>query len=98
MDPILQELRLLCRDEVVLIEQRTALVNQLQQAVLEYFPAALQAFDDWTRPSTWEFIIQFPTPQALVQAGRRRWEKFLHTHRLWRNETAEKRLQIFRRG
>lgn len=95
MDPILQQLRLLCRDEVALIEQRTALVNQLQQALLEYFPAVLQAFDDWTRPSTWEFIIQFPTPQALVNAGRRRWEKFLHIHRLWRKETAEKRLQIF---
>ena len=30
-DPLLQELRMLCRDEVALIEQRTALINQLQQ-------------------------------------------------------------------
>jgi transposase len=40
MDPITQQLRLLCRDEVSLIEQRTALVNQLQQALAEYYPAA----------------------------------------------------------
>jgi transposase len=80
---------------VVLIEQRTALVNQLQQALLEYYPAALDAFDDWTRPSSWEFVLAFPTPQALVSAGKRRWEKFLHTHRLWRPETAETRLKIF---
>src|SRR5438270_1660551 len=33
-------LRLLCRDENVLIEQRTALVNQLQAALAEYFPLA----------------------------------------------------------
>ena len=95
MDPLTQQLRLLCRDEVVLIEQRTALVNQLQQALAEYYPAALEAFEDWTRPSTWEFVLAFPTPQALVQAGKRRWEKFLHTHRLWRPQTTEKRLGIF---
>ena len=95
MDPMTQQLRLLCRDEVVLIEQRTALVNQLQQALLEYYPAALAAFDDWTRPSTWEFVLAFPTPQALVKAGKRRWEKFLHTHRLWRSDTVEKRLKVF---
>ena len=98
MDPLTQQLRLLCRDEVVLIEQRTALVNQLQQALVEYFPAALEAFDDWTCPFTWEFIIQFPTPELLAKAGQRRWQKFLHTHKLWRPETAEKRLAIFARA
>lgn len=95
MDPLTQQLRLLCHDEVSLIEQRTALVNQVQQALVEYFPAALQAFDDWTCPCTWDFIIEFPTPQALVQAGKRRWEKFLHAHKLWRPETAATRLAIF---
>jgi transposase len=95
MDPLTQKLRLLCRDEVVLIQQRTALVNQLQQALLEYYPAALEAFDDWTNDSTWDFVVEFSTPQALVKAGKRRWEKFLHTHKLWRSETAEKRLKIF---
>jgi transposase len=94
-DPLTQRLRLLCRDEVALIEQRTALVNQLQQALAEYYPAALQAFDDWTDTFTWEFVIAFPTPQALVQAGPRQWEKFLHTHKLWRSATAEKRMQLF---
>jgi transposase len=95
LDPMTQQLRLLCRDEVTLIEQRTALVNQLQQALLEYYLAALQAFDDWTNPSTWEFILAFPTPQDLVSAGKGRREKFLHTHRLWRPETAQKRLELF---
>ena len=39
-DPLIAELRLLCRDEVALIEERTALVNQLQSALQEYYPAA----------------------------------------------------------
>jgi transposase len=95
MDPLTQKLRLLCQDEVSLIEQRTLLVNKLQQALLEYYPIALQAFDDWTASFTWDFVIEFPTPQQLVKAGKRRWEKFLHTHKLWRPETTERRLALF---
>jgi transposase len=97
-DPLTQELRLLCRDEVHLIRQRTALVNQLQQALLEYYPAALEAFDEWVCAGAWAFVEQFPTPADLAQAGRRRWEKFLHTQRLWRPETATRRLEIFARA
>jgi transposase len=52
-DELTAQLRLLCRDEVALIEQRTALVAQLRQALVEYYPAALEAFEDWTMPSTW---------------------------------------------
>ena len=96
LDPLTQQLQLLCRDEIGLIQQRTALINQLQQALVEYYPAALQAFADWTQPFCWDFIIQFPIPEQLASAGRRRWEKFLHTQKLWRAETAAKRLEIFR--
>ena len=70
-DPLVAELRLLCRDEVELITQRTALVNQLQAALYEYYPAALEAFDDWTQPFTWAFVQAFPTPAQLVHRGRR---------------------------
>jgi transposase len=97
-DPLIAELRLLCRDEVALIEERTALVNQLQSALREYYPAALEAFEDWTMPAAWAFVERFSTPQLLVAAGQRRWEKFLHTHRLARPQTYEKRLEIFARA
>ena len=56
-DELTVQLRLLCRDEITLIENRTQLVNQLQQALVEYYPAALEGFNDWTMPSTWDFII-----------------------------------------
>ena len=98
MDPNTQQLRLLCRDEVSLIEQRTVLVNQLQQALSEYYPAALEAFDEWTHSYAWEFVLAFPTPDDLVNAGQRRWQKFLHTHKLWRPDTVEKRLEVFARA
>ena len=95
-DPLTVELRLLCRDEMALIEQRTALVCQLRAALREYYPAALEAFEDWTARASWAFVEQFPTPQALVSAGKRRWEKFLHVHRLYRSdELYARRLATF---
>jgi len=94
-DPLTQELRLLCRDEVRLIEQRTALVLQLKATLHEYYPAVLEAFEDWVSPNAWAFVRQFPTPEQLVRAGKRRWEKFLHTHRLSRPEHYARRLEIF---
>lgn len=97
-DPLLAELRLLTRDEVQLIEQRTALINQLRAALRDYYPAALEAFADWTRPGAWAFIEQFPTPHALVRAGRRQWEKSLHAHKIWREATAEHRFAIFQKA
>ena len=97
-DPKIQELRLLCRDEVELIGQRTALVNQLRDAVEAYYPVILEAFEDWTLPAPWEFVQQFPTPEALQKAGKRRWEKYLHTHHLSDPRTYTKRLDIFGRA
>jgi len=85
----------LCRDEIALIEQRTALICQLRAALGEYYPTALEAFEDWTWPSAWAFVEAFPTPDALLQAGKRKGEKFLHTHKLYRPDTYEKRLSLF---
>jgi transposase len=94
-DPLTLELRLLCRDEIALIEQRTRLVCQLRSALGEYYPVALEAFNDWTLRSTWTFIETFPTPAELVSAGKRKWEKFLHAHKLYRPATYQKRLELF---
>jgi transposase len=94
-DPLINELRLLCRDEEAFIEQRTALVNQLQQALYEYYQTALDAFEEWTLPSAWAFVERFPTPELLIAAGKRMWQKFLHIHRLTHPKTFAKRLDVF---
>ncbi len=96
--PLIKELRLLCRDEVMLIRDRTALITQLRQALHEYYAAALEAFDDWTCPFAWAFVLAFPTPAILVKAGQRRWEKFLHQHKLNHPATYQRRLEIFARA
>jgi len=46
----------------------------------------------------WDFVIRFPSPAALAKAGKRAWEKFLHTHQLYRPSTYAKRLEIFARA
>lgn len=97
-DEATAQLRLLCRDENILIEQRTALVNQLQAALADYYVLALESFQDWTQPFAWAFVQAFPTPKALQQAGQRTWEKFLHTHKLWRPTTAPPRLAAWQKG
>ncbi len=94
-DPLIAELRILCRDEVALIEERTALINQLQQALHEYYPTALEAFDDWTSPGPWSFVEAFPSASLLSKAGKRKWDKFLHSHKLYRSQTYEGRIAAF---
>jgi len=43
-------------------------------------------------------VLAFPTPAKLQSAGKRQWEKFLHTHKLWRPQTAAERTEIFARA
>jgi transposase len=98
-DPLTVELRLLCRDEMALIEQRTALVLQLRAALHEYYPTPLRAFDDWTARASWAFIERFPTAQDLTQAGKRRWQNFLHSHQLYHSKAVyAERMDLFARA
>jgi hypothetical protein len=48
----------------------------------------------WSRNDYWDFILQFPTPEKLAAARQRSWDKFLHTQKLWRPQTAPQRLEI----
>lgn len=81
-DTALQRLALLCEKECHLIHQRTALVQELQGLLKVYYPAALDFFDDWTRPSAWDFLKRFPTARTLAQAQASTVIAFLKGHRL----------------
>lgn len=94
-DPHTQALRLLCRDEMELIGDQTALVNRLRAAAREYYRTPIEVFDEWTSPSVWDFLHEFPTPEKLVKAGKRRWENFLHAHRMWRVDLGPQRMAAF---
>ncbi|MCP4640875.1 MAG: IS110 family transposase, partial [bacterium] len=44
------------------------------------YPLAIAWFDDWTTLTAWDFIITFPTPEALRTADRREFMGFLKRH------------------
>jgi transposase len=79
-DPRTRELRMLCGDECRLIAHRTALVNQLQATLREYYPQALDWFEDWAKPTSWDFVLAFSTAEALARAGRKKLYGFLKSH------------------
>jgi len=91
-----RELALLCEAEVDLIRQRTAFVNELQHRLKDYFPAAMECFDDWTSPSAWDFVAALPTPQALADAPERKLYAFLKNHHIgagprWQDRIARRK-------
>jgi len=81
-DDATRALAMLCRDEMALIDQQTALVNKLQACLKEYYPLALAWFGDWTTLTAWDFIATFPRPEDLRGARRQKLVAFLRRHRL----------------
>jgi transposase len=88
-DDLTRRLQILTRDEQGFIEQMNQLSNRLQHALGEYYPQALELFDDWTSPSAWAFVLEFGTPQALIAASWRKLQNFLHVHRLAKPQRLE---------
>jgi transposase len=93
-EPLVQELKALCRDEITLIEKRVALYHELSAALAQTYPTVLEAFDV-TLPPVLDFLVQFPTAAELTRKGKRAWQKFLHSHRMGEPKSVEHRIAIF---
>lgn len=78
------EIGALARDQLALVRERTRLRNQLRSALLEYFPAALQAFDLDARSSL-AFLERYPTPEAAARLSAAALERFLKAQGANRN-------------
>jgi transposase len=81
-DPLTRELTLLAHDEMTLITQRTALANTLKDRVKKAHPDVLAWFPDVTKTTACDFVLAFPTPQALREAAARDVQKFLAAHHI----------------
>ncbi|MFC1806279.1 IS110 family transposase [Planctomycetota bacterium] len=79
-DPKTRELRLLSRAESGFIADRTALANRLKDCLKQYYPQALGWFSDFTTLTAADFVIAFPTPEALRRATDAKLIKFLAAH------------------
>lgn len=75
--PLLRELRILVHDQQRLIRMRSRLLNQLAACLKDYYPAALELFEDFNSSVALDFLKQYPrwTPITARQC-----EKFLRRH------------------
>ncbi|MGH8910749.1 MAG: IS110 family transposase [Egibacteraceae bacterium] len=77
-----QELKLLTRDYQRLVRQQTRLLNQLTAALKEYYPLALELFDDLASVAAREFLQMWPTPDLARTRPAAHWRRWARAHRL----------------
>lgn len=65
-----EALKLVARAHQNLIWERQRHVLRLRSALREFFPAALEAFEDLTAPETLELLAQAPDPDQAAQLSR----------------------------
>ena len=65
--PGAQAVKVVTRMHKTLIWERTRTVQRLRQALLDYFPAALDAFEDLHAPDTLEILSRAPDPASAAK-------------------------------
>ena len=71
-----QELKMLTRDHHRLGRHKTRLLNQIEVTLKEYYPRPLEVFSDLESRTALDFLEQYPTPRALSELTRRKWNRF----------------------
>lgn len=93
--PIIEELKILTRDQVALIQQQTRLVTQLTDCLKAYYPVALRFFSKLQQPVTLAFLQTYPTVDLVRAANSQSLSNFLKEHRYPRpNEAAQRILRL----
>jgi transposase len=77
--PLVQELKLLTRDQDALVQTQTRLVNQLTSCLKAYFPAALTLFTKLQQGATLAFLQRYPTLDVAEAASVEELTAFLRT-------------------
>lgn len=67
-DVLTRSIQLLTEDRRGLVDERTALTNQLTAALKMYFPQALDWFGDLHAPRACAFLLRWPSLQSLQRA------------------------------
>ena len=93
------------RSLLSLIEQRRDLVgdktrfaNRLINALKQYYPQALEWFEDIDTILFCDFLTRWPTLPAVKRARRKTLEDFFHVHNCRRAQLIEGRLESIRRA
>jgi transposase len=67
---------MLTRDHHRLMRYKTRLINQIEVTLKEYYPRPLEVFSDLESKIALDFLTQYPTPRALSDLTRRKWNRF----------------------
>jgi transposase len=65
--PAAQAVKVVARAHKTLIWERTRHVNRLRHQLLDFFPAAVEAFDDLDAPDALELLAKAPDPAAAAK-------------------------------
>lgn len=68
--PEAEAVKVVARTHKTLIWERTRHTQRLRHALREYFPAALEAFDDLDAPDALELLAKAPDPASAAKLGR----------------------------
>jgi transposase len=90
-------LRRLVQSRRKTVDMRTQLTQQLRAALKEYFPQALSwVGEDLGSPLACDFLLKWPTLEAVQRARLETVRKFYHAHRCRRGDRIERRLEEIR--
>jgi transposase len=81
-----------------LVDDQTRLTNRLTSALKNYFPQALQWFDDKATVLFCDFLQRWPTLKAAQQARRSTLERFFHEHNVRYPKRIEQRIDAIKRA
>ena len=96
--PEAEAIKVLARAHKTLIWERTRHVLRLRHALREYFPAALEAFDDLDAPDTLELLGKAPDPASAAKLNRSQIRAALKHARRRDVDTKTTRIQAALRG
>ena len=88
-----REIATLARDHAALVRDHTRLRNKLRSALLEYFPAALEAFD-LGAISSLRFLTRYPSPEAAARLSTLQVARFFKAQGANRNATAKAEIAV----
>lgn len=91
-DALTRQLRLLVEHRRQTVADRTRLTNRLSALLKSYFPQALEWAGDLRSLAACEFLLQWPSLEALQGAGRSAWRRFYRQHHRLTAEELEKLL------
>lgn len=86
-----REVKILARDRKELVHEKVRITNQITSALKNYFPVALEMFDDLASHDAIDFLKEYPTYEEARKLSRKKIEDFFKKHRVHLpNEKANK--------